>query len=72
MQWKQTNVAANNDEERKNEEKENVSCSNGSLWSDSCYFSAQECVEAESGPRVEGSGRETDFILKSQDDKSCF
>lgn len=72
MQRKPTNVAANNDEEGKNEGKENVCCSNGSLWSDSCCFSARECVEAESGPRVEGPGRETDFILEFQDDKSCF
>lgn len=53
-QWKQANVDANDGRE-KNEAKENLYRNYVSLWSTSCCFNAEECVDAESESGMEGS-----------------
>lgn len=40
-----------NDGQKKNEQREDVFCTCGSLWSNSC-FCAEECVDAEEEPGV--------------------
>lgn len=53
MSWKQANVEAN-DRREGNEEKANVCCSYGSVWSNGCRASAEECVDVDSQPGVVG------------------